>query len=561
MRTDPPVSGSGQPAPGSRAEAIALERERLRAQRALRDTDGADAEVDGFTVRKWRKAGVFGVQAVERARALLQRLIAQADPETTGWALDAFRSALNGEPSTQLLPAVRAALAEAGPELVAATLKTVHTAGFTWLSDSGARKLALLSDSGTGLSSTFSAIPSAEEDPCGAFALFVALSRHRLPELPTHTLSRLLPWLPLGIVDDLIDAQVLGPAHEPWQYRTDESESLYLKARLVPHQVTDDQAGEIQWLDKLDRDAFLVGADLQPTHGELFDLLDRAADGDTSVLKDLEQLLPRDLILRLRRIQDGALTGTWDRDIVDDRGLWRLIFALWEPKAAVNPARSPLHALMALRQAYDLICGGDLQHAASQIGKLVAFEAAEPAYLAEVFNFRAYLLLLEEKLDAAVVALSRIREIHPQAAANLALIERRRAVPRNDRRPASNPYLDLGLPHVSPMWETRYRDLRREFARDVDMSARLNRAMKSIREAEQEEDWSDFFVLPLDTDLFRLPEEIPISLVPPLTALERRTAADSPADLEMVRQRAIADLLPSLLNAPRRPDHHHRTTA
>jgi hypothetical protein len=192
---------------------------------------------------------------------------------------------------------------------------------------------------------------------------------------------------------------------------------------------------------------------------------------------------------------------------------------------------------------------------------LVAFEAAEPAYLAEVFNFRAYLLLLEEKLDAAVVALSRIREIHPQAAANLALIERRRAVPRNDRRPASNPYLDLGLPHVSPMWETRYRDLRREFARDVDMSARLNRAMKSIREAEQEEDWSDFFVLPLDTDLFRLPEESPISLVPPLTALERRTAADSPADLEMVRQRAIADLLPSLLNAPRRPDHHHRTTA
>jgi len=85
--------------------------------------------------------------------------------------------------------------------------------------------------------------------------------------------------------------------------------------------------------------------------------------------------------------------------------------------------------------------------------------------------------------------------------------------------------------------------------------------MKSIREADQQDDWSDFFVLPLDADLSRLPEEIPVSLVPPLAPLERRTAAASPADLELVRQRAIADLLPSLLNAPRRPDHHDRTTA
>ncbi|MFD7475177.1 hypothetical protein ACFV8Z_24220 [Streptomyces sp. NPDC059837] len=512
-------------------------------------------------MRKWRKAGVFGAQAVERARAMLRQLVKQADPEKAGWALDTLRSALDGEPSAQLLPAVRAVLTEADPELIAATLTTVHAADFAWLSDSGVRKLALLSDSSGGLSSAASAIPPAEEDPWGAFDLFVALSGQRLPELPARTLARLLTWIPLGIVDDLIDARVLDPVHEPWQYRTDERESLYLKARLVPRQVTDDQAAAIQWLEKMRRDAFLAGVESQSPHGELYDLLGGVADGDTSVLKDLEQLLPRDLVLRLRRIQGGALTGTWDRDIADDRGLWRLIFALWEPKAAVSPARSPLHALMALRQAYDLISSGDLQHAASQIGKLVAFEAAEPEYQAEVFNFQAYLLLLEEKLDAAVVALSRIRAIHPQAAANLALIERRRAVPRNDRRPASNPYVDLGLPHASPAWETRYRDLRREFAMDVDMSARLNRAMKSIREAEQEEDWSDLFVLPLDVDLFSLPEEVPISLVPPLAPLERRTPADSPADLELVRRRAIADLLPCLLNAPRRPDHHHRTTA
>ncbi|WP_329490201.1 hypothetical protein OG618_27405 [Kitasatospora sp. NBC_01246] len=508
-------------------------------------------------MRKWRKAGVFGVQAVESAQALLHELTAQADPAMAGWALDAFRSALNGEPSAQLLPAVRAVLADASPELVAEALTTIHAAGFTWLSDSGALRLAVLSDS-AGLPAG-SASPPAEEDPWGAFALLATLAGNRLPELSPQTLSRLLPWIPLGIMDDLIDAQILSSAHEPWQYRTDEHESAYLMARLVPHQVTDTQAEKIQWLEKLHRDAFLSGTDTQPPSSGLYDLLGRVADGETSALKYLEQLLPRELVLLLRRIQGGALTGTWERDIVDDRGLWRLIFALWEPKAAVNPARSPLHALMALRRAYDLICSGDIQHAGSQIGKLVAFEAAEPEYLAEVFNLQAYLLLLEEKLDAAVIALSRIRKIHPRAAANLALIERRRTVPRNDRRPASNPYLDLGLPHTSSMWETRYRDLRREFARDVHMSARLNRAMKSIREAEQEENWSDFFVLPLDADLLRLPDTTPVSLVPPLAPLERRTIACSPADLELVRRRAITDLLPTLLNAPRRPDHHHRT--
>ncbi|MER5802793.1 hypothetical protein [Streptomyces mirabilis] len=560
MNADTPPSGFGNQAPISRAEAVALERERLRALRARRETETTDTAVDGFTVRKWRGVGVFGAQAVEQARARLHQLAEQVDPAALGWALDAFRSALNGDPKGDLLPAVRAALSKADPELVASTLTTVHTAGFLWLSEVGAQKLAfLLDDQGGEQAPSDNPVASAEEDPWGAFALFAALSRSRLAELPPRALARVLPWAPLGVVDDLIDAQVLGPEHQPWKFRSDGTDSRYILARLAPERVTEEQAQTLNWTQKREREAFLLGAEPQSRAGELYDLLAAVADGDASVLKDLERLLPRDLVLRLRRVQDGAATGTWDRDILDDRGLWRLIFALWEPKAAVSPARSPMHALMALRQAYDLICSNDLQRAASQIAKLVSFESAEPGYKAEAINFRAYLLLLEEDLDGAVVGLSSIRDIHPQAKSNLALIERRRAVSRNERRPASNPYLDLGLPHASPSWEARYRDLRREFAQDVDSSARLNRAMKSIREAEQNEDWSGFFVLPLNAGLFELPSEIPVSLVPPLAPLERRTPAASPDDLAAVRQRAVADLLPYLLNAPRRPDHHHRT--
>ncbi|MGI5144302.1 hypothetical protein [Streptomyces sp. CA-106110] len=382
--------------------------------------------------------------------------------------------------------------------------------------------------------------------------------RRSRPPSPPRILPRVLPWAPLSVVDDLIDAETVGPEHQPWQYRTEEAERRYLMARLVPDQVTDEQARALDWPEKRRRDAFLAGAEPLPSTGDVYDLLERVADGDASVLKELEGRLPRDLVSRLRRLQDGVAVGSWEQDIWEDRGLWRLIFSLWEPKAVVNPARSPLHALMALRQAYDLICRNDLARASSQIEKLVSFEAADPAYKAEALNFRAYTLLLQEELDAAAIVLEDIRNAHELAEANLRLVRQRRAIPRNDRPPASNPYLELGLPHGSPSWEARYRDLRREHAHDVDMSARLNSAMKRIRDAERDENWSGFFVLPLDQGLFELPDEVPVTLVPPLAPLKRRTVPHSPENLTLVRQRAVADLLPHLLNAPRRPDRNDR---
>jgi hypothetical protein len=47
------------------------------------------------------------------------------------------------------------------------------------------------------------------------------------------------------------------------------------------------------------------------------------------------------------------------------------------------------------------------------------------------------------------------------------------------------------------------------------MSARLNSAIKRIRDAERDEDWSSFFVLPLDLDVFALPDEVPVTLIRP----------------------------------------------
>ncbi|WP_328505652.1 hypothetical protein [Streptomyces sp. NBC_00391] len=71
MTSPPSADGAGQPVSGTRAEAVARERERLRALKERRDAQSADAGVDGFTVRRWRKVGVFGAQAVLQAHALI----------------------------------------------------------------------------------------------------------------------------------------------------------------------------------------------------------------------------------------------------------------------------------------------------------------------------------------------------------------------------------------------------------------------------------------------------------------------------------------------------------
>ncbi|MFE1173111.1 hypothetical protein [Streptomyces sp. NPDC058773] len=542
------ADGAGQAAPSARAEAVARERERLKALRARRDAQSADAGVDGFTVRRWRKVGVFGAQAVLQAHALLRQLASVADDATR----DVLADALRDEPDDRLLPAVRSVLERADPATVAATLTAAHTGDFLWLSEVGEQRLTAL----TAGDDTLTA--SVNEDPYGATALLSAFAADGAAAFPPRLLPRVLPWMPLSVLDDLIEAGAVGPEHQPWQYRAEEPEHTYLKARLVPEQITAEQATSLEWPAWQRRNAFLAGGEPLPSIGDVYDLLERVADGDASVVKELERNLPRDLVLRLRRLLDGVDVGNWDRDIWEDRGLWRLIFSLWEPKAAVNPARSPLHALMALRQAYDLLCMNDLVRASSQIDKLMSFETADSAYRAEVLNFHAYTLLLREDLEAATVVLQEISGSPEPAESNLRMIERRRAVPRNDRGAASNPYLDLGLPHAAPSWETRYRDLRREHVHDVDVSAQLNSAMKRIRVAERDEDWSGFFVLPLDPGRFALPDEVPVTLVPPLAPLTRRTTPLSPEGLGLVRQRAVADLLPHLLNAPRRPDRNSR---
>ncbi|WP_405745522.1 hypothetical protein OG422_24215 [Streptomyces sp. NBC_01525] len=545
----------------ARAAAVDAERARRRAHQARRAASAGVATVDGFALRKWRRAGAFGADSVRRVEETLRLLLERADGSgAPAGAVGTLRAALGGEPSHEVPGAVKALLEHMDRETVAEVLICAHTAGTLWLTDWGEARMAALFPGGCRIPDP----PSGEgvsdsHDPSGAYELSTCLAAGKADAFPARRVASVLSWAPVGVLDDLIDGRVLQAADEPWEVRQDEDEALYLRARLVPEQLGAEECERLGWVERLQRDRFLDGEDiLDAAEGDLYSLLTRVADGDTKALKPLERHLPRELVLRLRRIQDGAQIGSWDTGIIADRGLWRLIVGLWEPKAAIDPRRSPLHALMALRHAYDVICSGEIRKAATQIVKLIADEDAEPAFAAEAWNMHAYLALLDDDLPRVATAQKMITTDEPGVAANLALVQRRRSIPRNDREPPSNPYLDLGLSHQSASWQQRYRGLRRDHAQDREAAARVNRAVQRIRRAEQEEDWSGFFVLPLDSDRYQLPCAVPVSLVPPPAPLQRRTTPGSAADLDAVRAQAVVDLLPSLLTTPRRPDRHTR---
>ncbi|MCW1098065.1 hypothetical protein OJ963_29910 [Streptomyces sp. RS2] len=547
----------------SRAELVDAWRERRRARRT-QSGDGAagSSGPDGFALRRWRRAGVFGADAVQRVERLLSDLVGTTpgEGEEPDWALGTLRQCLDGDPVAQLPSAVRALLEHRTVDDTATAMTVIHACGLPWLTPHGQVRLEHLLGSGPDLVPR-EGRPSTSEDGSGAFALQYALRHNELTALPRLVQDRVLPWVPLGTVDDLIDAGAVTRDDLPWERRSDPWERNYLRARLAPELVDRQTAEAIGWQQYLLRVRFLEGQDTESEEGELHDLLQRAAEGDTSVLKQLEYTLPRPLVLRLRHIKDGALTGNWEPDILADRGLWRLMSALWEPKAAVQPRRSAFHALAALRHAYDCICAGDLKRARAQVNRFLDDEDGDPLQYAEALNMSAYLALLDEDLNTALIALTRVAATQQAAEPNLDLLKLRQATPRNDRPHPSNPYLELGLPNQSAVWKQRYRDLRREFVDDREEAARLNRAMRRIQQAEQQEDWSDFFILPLDATVFQFPDDPPVTLVPLIEPMPRQTASYSRDDAETVRRRAVADLLPTLLNAPRRPDHQHRTTS
>ncbi|WP_406490691.1 hypothetical protein [Streptomyces phaeochromogenes] len=556
----------------ARNAAIAAEKRRLAEQRQRREA-APSHRTSGFVLRKWRWLGVNGddaVRAVLEVLGELQKASVGPDADGGGHHKEQLRKAIEGSPEADaLLPAVGALLKECTPNDVLRHLRTLHAAGVEWLNPEGTGRQSVICSTAPSLLLARS-FRSLTGEP--AYSLFTSVAMGGAVPVPKKMLPEALPWAPLPVIDDLIEHGGILPEDTPWAYRA-ESEAIYLRARLVPGQVTPDEARALQWTSFLRRADFLSGqeldADGSTTDGppDVYDMLLDVSVGDATRLQELDAALPEEQRVQLRNLKAGSYEGNWPRNFLADRGLWALMSTLWDPQSTVDPRLSDFHAWTAVRRAYDLVIEGRVEEAGQQAAAFdrlpkpgKTLPSSMPGMLPEALTLAAYAALAREDPQEAERLMERAAALTDEAAGNLRLIRMWRATPKNTRDSLTNPYLELGLPHGSADWETRYRELVRESRFDTVKYARLNMIRGRLDEARRHESGDGvFFRLPLDHSVYEAPDEVPRSLVPPLEPLPRRTPATSGAEMEAVRARAAVEILQDFRITPPRLDRHRST--
>jgi hypothetical protein len=292
----------------------------------------------------------------------------------------------------------------------------------------------------------------------------------------------------------------------------------------------------------------------------VWDLLyDAVVEGDVAALDALDAVLPRAQQIELRDLRSGAVSGQWARHVGEDRGLWRLMAALWTPQEPVDAGRSPFYALVALNRAYDLVKAGDMEAAAIQArsltrrgsgrrlpAELVQEGHAIAAYAAvgqseELTSGTGWDRLLDTAMEHAEKAAAQGGDL---AERNFRLLRAWRGTKRNNRGPFSNPFLDIGLEHGADRWEERCREIFRRCEGDTKAQSALNQAEDRISSALRDEaGWDVFYQVPIDPSRYVIPSQVPRHLVPALDPLPRRTPVTSGGELEAIRARAAVELL------------------
>jgi hypothetical protein len=540
----------------ARQAAKAAERERLARARERRERQ-EPSEVSGFLQRKWRWLGVDGREAVEAVLALLAEAADVAGISDTERAV--LARALEGDPDREdLLPAVRAGLSQLPSTSVLGHMRNLWAEGVRWLNGAGLARCEVLCSTAPGLMLVSRRARAVAGGP--AFSLFAAAATRGAIPVPSRFLDQLLGWAPLTVIDDLIDHGGLMAEDAPWDAR-DEHESLYLRARLVPEAVTEEEAHRLGWQAYLRRQAFLRGDTLtRQEPDDVWDLLyDAVVEGDVAALDALDAVLPRAQQIELRDLRSGAVSGQWARHVGEDRGLWRLMAALWTPQEPVDAGRSPFYALVALNRAYDLVKAGDMEAAAIQArsltrrgsgrrlpAELVQEGHAIAAYAAvgqseELTSGTGWDRLLDTAMEHAEKAAAQGGDL---AERNFRLLRAWRGTKRNNRGPFSNPFLDIGLEHGADRWEERCREIFRRCEGDTKAQSALNQAEDRISSALRDEaGWDVFYQVPIDPSRYVIPSQVPRHLVPALDPLPRRTPVTSGGELEAIRARAAVELL------------------
>jgi hypothetical protein len=377
-----------------------------------------------------------------------------------------------------------------------------------------------------------------------AWRLYTCYERLLTAPVGADVQRELIEYLPLPVVDDLVDAGCLTARAVP----EEGTRRLYLQARLTPSAIGTDGLQELGWHSELARREFYT----------------RVADGDASVLAQTSGLTDgqRELIAELRAVgQSGRVTPELSRK----PWLWPILERL-APQAPVNLRRDKAFApwlvvrriQRALRLAHQSRLRGEEQkrltmlrtawndaHALQSSWSLAGWEAR---------NVMAYLLVLqadddpqyEEALDTLNPGPSSgMREDRLPSEARRKLETNREVLHQlarqRDRSHILNPYLVLGVPDGSDGWKERWRKLRRDL--DMDGEALANEAKDAIEAFERGRASLPLYAVPLVPEKWAHPRaEVP-ELVRSATPMPRQTAPAAAADRQFARQQAAAAIV------------------
>ena len=493
------------------------------------------------TARAWAEFGV-AADRTDDLRGIVSAVVATV-PEPGEAAV--LRSLLRGE-GAEGGPEELLRLLRALPPLTAmAHVADLHRIGAPVAAAIGPQAVSLAAES-----ATLDELVTLESDSA-AWRLWRDTTLVRHGAAPVN-LADFVRRAPLAAVDDLI-TNGGTPTAEHWAGRP-EAERRYLRARVAPQTLTEEELLALDWDEEVWRRRLAdMEAEPPPEDApELVRLLHRVGAGDVDALVGAAELLPSaqaDLIGRV--LASPTDVDAWPEEVVRDPAMWPVLDRVWQPEEEVgltDDHTADFVVWCGLRDGYDMLLA--LESEAEEV------LGPNPRIREEAVNMLVYLRLRFSSADDSETlawAETRLRNLgrgNPAVEGNLRWIAIRRATPVNDRGPAFNPYIELGVGPGAPTdeWRSAWRRLRKEHRKNTGVLSDINLARDQLRdlEAAGTPDPHRFFQVPLDLGFLRPAPRIPHCLVPDARPLPRRTSPVSDVDIEALRAAAAEELTATL---------------
>lgn len=476
-------------------------------------------------------------QALDAASAVAQTV------REAGHSAAQLDLAMASMSATELASAVVRAVLPLPPVSAVSLLWQGHQAGLSVLPmHQAARAQALLGRSPGMVTSQEG--PEADPNVETAWQLYADYERSRYVQIPIERQHQLFEYLPLPVVDDLIDAGRVSAQAIPegGEHR------LYLLARLAPRRINGEELLTLDWREELVRREFSA----------------RLARGDVEMLQDIDALRggQRQLAIALQNVRR---TGKLPRELTDQRWLWPALERL-APNAPVSLREHKPYVrwllvrriLQCIRVAHLARLHGDERKYQVMLrtawDNATSLEDSRAPVGWEARNALAYLKVIragrEPKYDDALGVLTpapgqALSEDKLPQEAQLRLATNREILhtlkDQHQSAPILNPYAALGVPDGFAGWKDRWRELRRSL--DADGEAKVNEAKDAIQGWERGRAPVAPFALPLMPDKWANPRTNGRNAGGDWTPMHRRTPPSAPHEQEFARSRAAQGIV------------------